>query len=151
MRLSFIDIMSVIRPDACEPHANTSVDAAPIATHPSVKFALAIPKRLLELPETERDTESTPQIELKEVDDIYAEPNYHVEWLTEDALAEARTARIRNPDLVKVVPPKAHEHPEPKSLCRPSISKGHGRSSRLKTSWNVEDLRDEERKFSAAI
>lgn len=117
------------------------------------KVALAIPKRLLELLEAERDTESTPQIELKEVDDIYAEPNYHVEWLTEDALAEARsrsckikrTARIRNLDLVKVVPLKAHEHPEPQSPCRPFALKGHGRSSRLKTSWIVEDLGDEER------
>ena len=118
----------------------------PIVKHSAVEVASAIPKRLLEL---KSDPEFvTRRAEFKLVDDIDAEPNYHIDWLTDDALDEAqnrsrrikRTARIRNLDLVKIVPLKAHEHPVPQGRrCKASVLRGQGHSSPLKSSWNAED------------
>ena len=122
-------------------------EITPIIKHPTIEVASAIPKRLSPLLELKNEEFVTRRAELKLVDDIDAEPNYHIDWLTDDALDEAqnrsrrikRTARIRNLDLVKVVPLKAHEHPAPQGHCKASALKGQGHSSPLKSSWNAED------------
>jgi hypothetical protein len=119
---------------------------------PVVEAASAVPKRLRKLLELQNDSElAIPQTELKLVDDIDIEPNYHIEWLTDDARQEAqsrsrkiqRTARIRSLDLAKITPLKAHEHPEPQGRCKISVLQGQGRSSRLKSSWNMDHLEEE--------
>jgi hypothetical protein len=120
---------------------------------PVVKVASVVPKCLRKLLELENDSEFVaPQTELKLVNDIDIEPNYHVEWLTDDAREEAQsrsrkiqcTARIRSLDLAKVIPLKAHEHPEPQRLCRTSVLQDQkGRSSCLKLSWNMDNPEEE--------
>jgi len=128
-------------------------DTMPVVESRPVKVASAVPKRLLETLELKDDPEPgvPPPAELKVVDDIYAEPHYNMRFLTGDALLEAetrsrkiqRTAQIRNLDLVKIVPLKPHEHPEPQSRNKPSVLKGQGQSSPLKSSWNADDLEKE--------
>jgi len=128
-------------------------DVVPVVESPPANVASAAPERLLETLELKDDPEPgvPPPAELKVIEDIYAEPHYNMRHLTRDALFEAetrsrnvqRTAQTPNLDLVKIVPLKPHEHPEPQSRNKPSVLKGQGQSSLLKSSWNADNSEKE--------
>lgn len=94
---------------------------------------------------------ATPKPDLSKwvrVADLDTLDDYDVRCLTPLALEEAelrsrdlrRYARMAAADLRETyVPLKAHEHPEPRSMLRPSVLKDLGRISRLCTSWTVEE------------
>lgn len=115
---------------------------------PSVYVASAVPRRVY----GEWDGRHEPkQVVPQWVDDIDADDNYDARYLSPRARDEAerrsldiwRSARMTARDLAKVVPLKAHEHPEPRSRRSPSVLKDLGHSSSLQMSWTVDDLEEE--------
>ena len=137
----------------------TDIPALPAP--PPTFVASSIPRQVYIMLEEEKVYSSTPelpQIALESINDIDDIGDYNVRSLTAHALTEAksrsrkiqRTARMRQLDLVKVVPLKAHEHPEPRSLLTPSVLKGMGHSSPLRNSFNMEDLEEDARQEAVA-
>jgi hypothetical protein len=139
----------------CNSYEN-DVPAVSVCTPPSTFVASAIPRRVYVALEEEKAETSTPEplkISPQSIDDLDEIENYNTQWLTPRALGEAksrsrkiqRTARMRALDLAKVIPLKAHEHPEPENRCAPSVLKGLGRSSQLRKSFTMEDIEEDER------
>ena len=130
--------------------------AVPACTPPSAFVASAIPRPVYVALGEEKAYTSDPEplpIAPESIDDIDEIENYNVQWLTLRALGEAksrsrkiqRTARMRALDLVKVIPLKAHEHPEPQNHRALPALKGLSRPSPLRNSFNVGDLEEDER------
>jgi hypothetical protein len=113
---------------------------------PSVYVASAVPRRVYS--EWDGRREQQKQVVPQWIDDIDADDNYDARYLTPRARDEAecrsldiwRSARMAVRDLAKVVPLKAHEHPEPRSPCSPSVLKGLGRLSPLRMSWTMDEV-----------
>ena len=137
------------------PYQN-DVPIVPTCIKPSTFVTSAVPRRACIVLEEENAYTSTPealQIAPESIDDIDEIENYNAEWLTPRALEEAksrsrkiqRAARMRALDLAKVIPLKAHEHPEPQSRCAPSVLKRLGRSSPLRNSFNMGNLEEDTR------